>query len=151
MNDTRYIPLTSGAVARIDARDYALVSGFKWRLTSEGYAARRIRGGKVYLHRFIIGPALGQDVDHASGDKLDNRRANLRLCSARENQANSRRRRWEQYKGVTRQGARFRARLGQQHIGMFDTAGDAAMAYDRAAVKQFGQFARVNFPWLVSA
>ncbi len=151
MNDTRYISLSQGAVAKVTACDYALVSCFKWHLTSDGYAARSIRGGKVRMHRFIIGPAIGQEVDHVSGDKLDNRRANLRLCSTRDNQANSRRRRWHQYKGVTRHGARFRARLAQRHIGMFNTAGDAAMAYDRAAVEQFGQFARVNFPWLVSA
>ncbi len=144
MSDTRYIPLTQGAVAKVNASDYALVSGFKWHLTSDGYAARSIRGGKVRMHRFIIGPAIGQEVDHVSGDKLDNRRANLRLCSSRDNKANSRRRRWHQYKGVTPSGTRFRARLGQQHIGMFDTAADAALAYDRAAVEAFGKFARAK-------
>ena len=44
----------------------------------------------------------------------------------------------------------WRARLGvggkRLHLGTFETATEAAIAYDLAAVKHYGEFARVNFP-----
>ena len=80
------IPLTnSDKVVLIDAADDEQVSQYRWFLkhASNGryYAARTVRLGKkfvtIWLHRFIMQPADGQDVHHLNGNKLDCRRSNL--------------------------------------------------------------------------
>lgn len=158
----RYIPLTKGAVAKIDARDWPLVSAFRWYLHN-GYAARTIGGRgrrmQVYMHRFIIGPALSQEIDHINGDPLDNRRANLRACSRRENATNKRvnrvrRNGQSRFKGVWRCGRAWRAEVranGKRFgLGSFSNEVAAAKAYDVAAVQHHGEFARLNFPAMQS-
>ena len=91
----------AGAVvahAQVDPGDASLVSGRRWSLTKDGYASchcrRNGRWSRVYMHRLVLnldqydGSAM---VDHLSGDKLDNRRANLRVCSNSTNQLNRKR------------------------------------------------------------
>src|SRR6185503_4146389 len=106
------------------------------------------------LHRFIMDAPAGVDVDHINGDPLDNRRENLRLVTARENQANSRKRSRasSQYKGVAWHpvSGKWRAYIApdrkQQHIGLFSTELDAARAYDERARAIFGAHACLNLP-----
>lgn len=77
--------------ALIDAGDLALISGRSWHLTRQGYPrANRPGGGFDYLHRFLFGLVDGdeREVDHVNRDKLDNRRANLRVLSRAQNQQN---------------------------------------------------------------
>lgn len=50
-----------------------------------GYAQTKIAGKHVYLHRLIMGTPLGKHTDHINGDKLDNRRKNLRVVSPSKN------------------------------------------------------------------
>jgi hypothetical protein len=96
----------------------------------------------------------GLTVDHISGDLLDNRRANLRLCTLAENQRNSakqRRARASRYKGVHRgKGPRpWVAQIGARprcHIGCFATEEEAGRAYDAEARRRWGEYARLNFP-----
>jgi HNH endonuclease len=152
-DDVRYVPLANGkGAAKVDASDWRLVSAFKWKLSTKGYASRNVGGRDrrvtVFMHRFITGPHLSQQIDHINGDRLDNRRTNLRVCTSRQNQANRRNGTGRRFKGVSQRGNRFRARIGGRHIGTFDNEFDAAVAYDRAAVQEFGAFARLNVPWL---
>jgi hypothetical protein len=157
----REIPLTKGAVAIVDDADYERMTTHRWCLTSSGYARRSINParGKPYqhefMHRVIAGAPKGTVVDHINGNKLDNRRENLRICSAAENRWNrpkpqcaSR----SQYKGVhfIPTSDRWRAAIYVKHkkhnLGTFATELDAAQAYDRAAKELHGQFAVLNFP-----
>ena len=100
------------------------------------------------MHRVILGLPTGdpRHVDHANGDGLDNRRVNLRLASMTENARNQRvRLHSSQYKGVSafRRTHRWTAAI---HLGYFLTERAAAEAYDDAARRLFGEFARCNFP-----
>lgn len=158
------IPLISrkypGLFALVDEEDAELVSRHKWHPTRTNdqttfYARTKLSSGRrVYLHRFIMDAQEGQLVDHADRDGLRNTRTNLRLCNRHQNGANAKRRtdaRCE-YRGVSwhKQNKKWRAYIagdgGSRHLGMFTSAAEAARAYDIAASRKFGEFARLNFP-----
>jgi hypothetical protein len=158
---TKEIPLTKGAVALVDEEDYAWLSAYRWHAHGRRYAARWANeDGKrrlVYMHRQILGTGPGEQTDHKNGDGLDNRRENLRFCTSAENLRNSRKYRRKggatsRYKGVSwhRRGGKWQAcvQVGGKgrHLGHFADERAAALAYDRAAVEHFGEFARPNFP-----
>lgn len=158
---TRQVPLTRGYVALVDDCDYErVVSAGSWSARPHGprvYAQRRIRHPSgtgfttISLHRFITGWLF---VDHCNADGLDNRRQNLRPATGTQNNANARRYKNNQsgFKGVSfdRSRLRWHARIQvngkSRHLGRFDTAEEAARAYDVAARELFGDYARPNFP-----
>lgn len=158
----REIQLTRGLVAIVDETDFERVSSNRWIAVLDNNGAWRaisrasVRGKRrtLQLGRFIMDAPPGLLVDHANGDPLDNRRANLRLCSRSENNRNRRRHGGtcasNPYKGVHRVNRRFLARIGfegtQIKLGWFGAAEDAARAYDEAAKRLHGEFARLNFP-----
>jgi hypothetical protein len=127
----------------------------RWHFTSTGYAAHSyFHRGYVFMHRVILGAKASQEVDHINGDALDNRRANLRLCTRAQNAANRRLHANNKsgYRGVGYSGrqahpwaARIRVNYKLLPLGNFATPEEAAVAYDRAALDHFGQFARTNF------
>jgi hypothetical protein len=89
----KYIPLTQGKYAKVDAEDYDLINCFKWRVVN-GYAvAAYYEGGKhlcdIPMHRLILNTPAKMDTDHKNRDKLDNRKANLRAVSRTLNNFNS--------------------------------------------------------------
>lgn len=156
----REIPLSQGYIAKIDDADWPLVSGHSWHAYvhprgGNVYAKATVRKGRgksvVWMHRVILGARPGQIVDHANGDGCDNRRSNLRLCSHRENMRNRRAARTNKLglKGVYQDGSRFRAIImvdkRQMPAGNFNCPLKAARAYDVAAMRHFGEFARLNF------
>lgn len=149
----REIPLSRGRTALVDADDYERVGALKWRVNGSGYVVREDRAGQHALARVILGAERGQVVDHISGDKLDNRRANIRICTPAGNARNRGMdcRNQTGFKGVVhgRRG-RFRAQIGFEgrvtNLGEFATAAEAARAYDAAAKRLHGEFARLNFP-----
>lgn len=136
-----------------DVSDAPLIAQKTWSAHSAGYI---VSGRSEYLHRLLMGAKPGQDVDHINGNKMDNRRANLRLASRRQNAANSPARKGK-FKGVhrhTQNGnwiAQMRYGGKTHHLGVFETELEAALAYDRKALEVHGQFARLNVPQEVVA
>jgi hypothetical protein len=156
----REIPLSHGYVAFVDDEDYELVSKYNWSAYEDSngmvyaicYTTRYSRN--IRMHRLIMNAPDGMDVDHADRDGLNNRRSNLRLATRSQNNANSvvSRNSKSGYKGVCLDSytGRWKASIMVDykhiHLGRFDTKEEAAMAYDKAAVAAFGEFARTNFP-----
>lgn len=136
--------------AQIDEADYNLVGHHKWTMAM-GYAQARIDGEFVFMHRLILAaPKGGLFVDHINGDRLDNRRCNLRLADHRQNQWNSRItcRNKTGAKGVAKRGELYRARIcanGRQiELGLFHTIEEAHAAYVGACRAIRGEFANVG-------
>jgi hypothetical protein len=149
------IVLSGGQVALVDDADFEWLNQWKWSLSGKGNGVRRgICENGVWtsrlMHREIVQAAPGEPVDHINGNRLDNQRSNLRRCTTTENNRNRRQRRdsTAPYKGVVRHGGRWWARInidGQQKwIGSFRNPEDAARAYDDAARRLYGPFARPN-------
>lgn len=150
-----YVPLPHGREAIIDAEDAELVGQHNWHFQKNGYVMSQIRlaNGKQhrpYLHRVVMGDPIGMDVDHKHGNKLDNRKSELRICTTSENCRNQRMasHNTSGLKGASwnKQNQRWLAKI--QHlqkyifIGYFPTAEEAHAAYCQAAKLYHGEFAR---------
>lgn len=148
------VPLFGGFVARVDDSDFALVSSFRWR-AKKGHGtlyavAHDYENGNdrtIRMHRLILGLS-GPAIDHRDGDGLNNQRHNLRVCTDSQNQYNKRRS-WSRsgYKGVfwDKRKQKWWARIGVRgFLGYFDDPREAALAYDAAAIRLFGEFAATN-------
>lgn len=153
----KLISLTKGKFAKVDDADFDWLNQWKWQARKGGYTwyAQRKAGRSsrrtVQMHSLILPDA--KRVDHQDGDGLNNVRNNLRPASATQNKANEKVRVDNQsgYRGVHEHyKGRWRAVLymngKRQYSGCFSTAEEAAHAYDAAAKKFFGEFARLNFP-----
>lgn len=158
-NSIRFISLTQGKVATVDAADYELVSRFKWHARRDHntwYAKRNPdeQCSHAMMHRLILGitdPCIY--LDHRDGDGLNNTRANLRITTNRQNQWNRRKRRGasSKFKGVywgKRNGkwlAKIKVYGRVKWLGLFTDEAEAAKAYDTAAREFYGDFASLNF------
>ena len=104
----------------------------------------------IYLHRVVMRCPDDMVVDHIDGDGLNNKKINLRICTQANNTRNkSQNKNKKLYKGVTmRKTGMYRARITYQFIqynlGDFVSAEQAALAYNLAAIKYFGEFAKLN-------
>jgi hypothetical protein len=152
----RLIPLTKGQEALVDDDQFEGLLLHLWRYASSGYAVRtvRINGRRrhIFMHRQIMAAQPGQLVDHINGDRLDNRRENLRFVTRSQNQHNRRKnaRGSSPYKGVSwhTRGWHVRIRVqGQRiHLGYYPCPRQAAQVYDAAALHWFGPaYAKINF------
>lgn len=149
------IPLTnSDAVALVDDADAPTIAAHSWRIDANGYAVSGPGKALVYMHRLLLQPPAGVQVDHANRQPLDNRRANLRYADAHL-QAHNRRKRpnsTSAYWGVARHPnhrhpwrAQIRIHGRQRHLGCYSTEAEAAQAYDAAARAHYGDAARTNY------
>jgi hypothetical protein len=124
---------------------------------SNGYRIGFVSGCRVSAHRVIWALENGRwsclTIDHINGDPSDNRIANLREATHKENMRNRRsaKNSTSQYIGVTwessrnKWAARIRVDGRKKRLGMFACEEDAARAYDAGARKYFGDFANPNF------
>jgi hypothetical protein len=162
----RKIALTQNKFALVDDEDYLSLCKHKWYAAK--YPCNYYAFGKIItknnvrlnirMHRFILKPPPGKQVDHINGNGLDNRRCNLRVCTNSENQQNRHKVCSNSgFKGVSwdKNENKWRTKIGVKgktiHIGYYDEKLDAAHAYDVAANSYFGVFAKLNFPKMKDA
>lgn len=145
----------SELLAIVDPEDWEVLNRYNWTCL-DGYAFTAIQNLRLPMHRMVLGSeGFGQKlVDHINGDRLDNRKFNLRLASGSENSRNQglAKNNTTGYKGVckTKHGT-YRAQIQSSkdkfslQLGQFKTAIEAALAYDQASIKHFGVYGRLNF------
>lgn len=149
------LELVNGGITLIDKEDYEKVKDKKWRL-HRGYAQCTDGKTTIMLHRYIMEvKAKRKIIDHINGDKLDNRKANLRIVTPSQNCMNRRISsvNTSGYKGVcwreNTAGRNWCATIykdyKQYHLGYFSTKIEAAKAYDAKAKEMFGEYALTNF------
>lgn len=161
--DFRRIYLGDGEFTIVDPDVYYRLGHHKWHLKGSNgkkfYAVRDVKTGpgrtkQLGLHREIMNEPKGFFVDHKNNGSLDNRMANLRVATRSQNCQNvpKRKNTSSQFIGVSfsKEEKKWRAYITYKgkriYLGYFDNEIDAAKAYDLAARKYYGEFARVNFP-----
>jgi hypothetical protein len=114
----------------IDADDWLKVAGYYWRRsTADGYAVRHDGEKRIFMHHEIIGrPTNGLQVDHINRNRLDNRKANLRIVPRSKNALNSVRSDNAKHAEALPSG-RWRARVRHNgkdlHLGVFNSKAEA--------------------------
>lgn len=155
------IPLTQNKVAIIDNKDFEKISKHSWYFQGgygSGYAVRmpsvleEKKRNLIRMHRVILDAPRGYEVDHINGNKLDNRRKNLRICLKSENHRNRNKQRnnTSGFKGVSRRkdlqkwAVHINVNGVKTSVGHFNDLIAAAKAYNEAAIINYGEFAKLN-------
>lgn len=112
-------------------------------LTPKGYAVINTKGKTIKLHRYIMDAPEGIQVDHINGNKLDNRKENLRLVDNQGNQANIKAKGASFDKSRNKWVALIMLDGKSKFLGRFDTEEEAQQAYRKAHSETFGEFS----PW----
>ncbi len=147
---TLKITTPAGKLILADAEDIDKIKGKSWRVTSHGYAATTENGLVVYMHRLIMKDLLreGHEIDHANGNKADNRKCNLRVCQHKENARNLgiQKNNTSGFPGVWENGrGKYRASImvdyKEIYLGTYPTLEKAVEAREKAEDKYHGKFA----------
>jgi len=160
------IIFTTGQIAIVDDDDFNWLSRYSWRIVKgrNNYYAqtsfwdKNKKQNKNYsMHRLIMNNPDGLQVDHINHNGLDNRKENLRICTASQNSMNTHKTKENKYgyKGVCFIGgkqnrtkpyaAQLRYGKKRYYLGQFATPEEAARAYDQKAKEMFGGYACLNF------
>jgi hypothetical protein len=155
------IKLTQGKYALVDDEDFEWLNQWKWHAFKRPhtfYASRNIcssdgKRGLLLMHRLLTEAPKGREVDHKDGNGLNNQRVNLRVCTDQENRQNRCKPSHNKsgYKGVSwhKRSKKWHAQIGangikMKSLGYFTNKIEAAKAYDSAARKYHGEYARLN-------
>jgi len=124
------------------------VAALKWSLSSGGYP-RNIKT-RSNLHQVVMGRRAGYEVDHINGDRLDNRRINLRWATHAENGRNlklSKRNKsgcrgvwWDQTNKAWM--VKITLNYKQMHLGRFNDYDEAVRVRKEAEIHHYGEFTR---------
>lgn len=143
----REIELIGGGIALVDDDDYELLRHKHWKMHTAGY----VSWSNMLMHHEVMRAKKNDMIDHINGNKLDNRKSNLRLCNKAQNSYNSPGKvnfRKSKYRGVLPNKKRWAAQIqvhGKSiHLGTYDTQEQAALIYNNAAIKYTGEFAFLN-------
>jgi hypothetical protein len=150
--DTAKILFHTGGYTVIDASDVALVEGVRWAPSGK-QSSRYVydQNGRL-LHRVILGVSGSRTpfVDHKDHDTFNNKRDNLRLCTNQQNMFNLKKKKSSRagFKGVMVRHGKFYAHIminrKSVSLGIYNSAAEAAAAYNNAATELFGEYACKN-------
>lgn len=143
--------LTHGGYALVDDEDYGLLNNWNWYQDNHGYARGWVDGKHTRLHRLIMSRPKAM-VDHINGNRLDNRRSNLRVVSPSQNAINKKIRKDSKtgIRGIRhrQQYNKWQARITKDgkriSLGHFNTKEEAAKAYQKAVPQVYGEYARTS-------
>ena len=148
------ILLSQNKYSIVDDEDFDLLNQFKWSVMNVGYAIRQDLNTKkfILMHRHILNAPDKFLVDHINGDKLDNRKENLRLCTKSQNMMNRDKtiNNTSGFKGVyfrkdtKKWGAQIKLNYKNISLGSYNTKEDAVKAHKNGLVKYHKEFARLN-------
>lgn len=149
------VKLTKGKRALIDTEDLDAINKYHWHYNMRGYAVTNPGTRKekelILMHRLINKTPVGKQTDHINGNKLDNRKCNLRTVTAMENKWNKGKQsnNTSGYKGVTfiKSASRWEMQImaaGKRVSKRFRTREEAAIAYNHYAKEMHGEFAHIN-------
>lgn len=149
------IEISKGVFTLIDKEDLIYFVNRRWhpfKNRDKLYVRGWIKDSKkkVLFHREILNAPPEKQVDHINGNTLDNRKCNLRLCNSTDNARNKSayKSNTSGYKGVSKAGKKWIGHIGvnkkKLYLGVFSTKEEAALAYNEAAIKYHGEFAKLN-------
>jgi len=153
------IKLRTGEICLIDKEDYAVINQHKWYIEGWGYARRNKKfvngvpdSESLRMHRFLLKPPVGVSIDHINGNKLDNRKSNLRLCTVAQNNFGRgiKKDNTSGCKGVhfNKPTGKWMARISangkRKYLGLFETKELAYSSYKKASKELHGDFANLN-------
>ena len=145
--------------ALVDDEDYERMAQHRWNICKRKNHIRVQRSwitdtGKhktVFLHREIMQPERGEEIDHKNRNGLDNRRENLRIVEHKHNSRNVEKynnKKSSQYKGVFRHNNKWQAIIRVDYnaiyLGSFNSEIEAAKIYNEASEEYHGEYGRKN-------
>lgn len=146
------ILMYGGYEVLVDDDDYELLNQYKWHYI-RGYAKRQKKRQElketgrpitVSMHRFIMKPPPGMEVDHIDGNRLNNQRSNLRIVQPIENRMNKPNKCG--FLGAKKDGSTrntYRAQIFYKgktiHLGSYKSAKEANQAYVKKARELYGE------------
>jgi hypothetical protein len=152
--ENQVIRTSNGESILVNAADFASLSQWRSCVGTHGYAIRseRLPNGPrthVLMHRQLLGLGYGEPTvtDHINGNRLDNRRENLRRATQQQNLYNVARKPGKSgAQGVYWRGHSWQAKIKcngrHRHLGMFATMEEAAEFRQLAADMIHGEFVR---------
>lgn len=151
---SKEIQLSKGNITIVDDDDFEWVSKNKWCIDGRGYAVRRkpfSKGGKIILHREIMKTEKGMEVDHVNGNRLDNRKENLRNVHHFQNGKNLsiKSNNKTGYAGVSldKRCGKYKTQIQVNgkfiFLGYYTDIEEAANAYKVGSKKHFKEFSRI--------
>lgn len=146
-----YDPFT-GYFTSLVRRGSKVMVGDKLGSENKGYLYIMINYNKYLAHRlawFYMNGEWPKEIDHINGNPSDNRWANLRVATHRQNLANCKLKTNNStgYKGVSKNRGKYQAQIRVEGkrlmLGRFNTMQEASVAYEQKAVEFFGEYHRV--------
>lgn len=148
--ETKELLLTNNQYTIVNSSLHHFLSSFKWRLI-KNYPATTIDNKTIRLHRFIMMASPKEEIDHIDGNPLNNTISNLRRCTRWQNSCNRKFNTLSGFKGLVfikslnKWRAQIRVHGKLLYLGFYVNPKEAALAYDKAARKYFGEFSRTNY------
>lgn len=152
-----------GRYTLVDDEDFEYLKSNKWMMNKGGYAIRTqtisSNGIKKFhtllIHQIVLGKKEGFITDHINRNRLDNRKANLRFATYKENRANQnkcipykKKNSTSEYFGVSKRYNKWITCLFYNgkyvYVGTFLKEKDAALAYNKKALELFGRKTLLN-------